>query len=383
MSDGRKHAKLSPSSAHRWRHCYASVALSEPFPQTSSSYADEGTAAHALAERALTYNKDTKFFIGEIILVGETEFKIDEDMAAYVQVYVDYVRREGEGKSMLFEQGLPLTPLTGESEAEGTADAVIIDGESIHVIDLKYGRGESVDATDNDQLRMYAAAARLKFSLLGAFTKFKVTIVQPRLDHIDAQEFDNTALDVFVTDIETAAFNIEAGRQTFVVGDKVCRWCKAKAVCPAYKEKVESVVSKSFDTLDKLPEVDLSDSMAFTDLVEDWSRAVRAEVERRLTSGIEVKGYKLVQGRMGARQWSDKEAVEDKLKNRMRYADDIIFKKELLSPTQLEKKLKDHPKHWAELQSLVVRKDGAPSVAPESDERPAIGSVDKSFEVLT
>lgn len=377
------HARLSPSSAHRWMHCYGSVKLSEQFPETSSVYADEGTAAHTLAERALTYSKDAAFFIGETITVGETGFVVDEDMAAAVQMYLDYVRREGEGKPMLFEQSLPLTPLTGEEGAFGTADAVIMDGNTLTIIDLKYGRGEEVDATDNEQLMMYAAAARLHYELVGDFTKFKVVIVQPRRDHIDDMDFDDKTLNDFCIKIGVAADRISTASEVYTPGDKTCLWCKAKAVCPALKAKVEALVSNSFDNLESAPQVDLSDSMKFTDLVEDWSRAVRAEVERRLTNGVPVPGYKLVQGRMGARQWSDKGAAEDKLKNQMRYADDIIFSKALLSPTQLEKKLsKDHPKHWGELQSLIVRKEGPPSVAEESDVRPALSSTTNSFEVI-
>ena len=123
--------------------------------------------------------------------------------------------------------------------------------------------------------------------------------------------------------------------------------------------------------------------MRLTDLVGDWASAVRAEVERRLLSGKAVKGFKIVRGRMGARQWSDEAAVIAKLKDQMRYADEVIFTKKLTSATQLEKKIgKEHPKHWSELQEFIVRKEGAPSVAPESDERPALEMGD-GFEVLT
>ena len=45
------HAKLSPSAASRWLNCPGSVALCATLPTPPSTYyADEGTAAHALAE---------------------------------------------------------------------------------------------------------------------------------------------------------------------------------------------------------------------------------------------------------------------------------------------------------------------------------------------
>lgn len=378
-----KHAELSPSSSHRWLNCTASIRLSKGFPDTSSSFADEGTCAHMLAERVLSSGKDAKFFIGETIVFGETGLVVDEEVAEYIQVYVDYVRREGEGKPMLFEQSLPLTSLTGEADAFGTADAVVVGVDTLTIIDLKYGRGESVDAVDNEQLMMYAAAAKLEYGLLGSFTKFKVAIVQPRLDHIDEMVFDAAKIDAFTERVRIACVNLRAGGEQYSPEESICRWCKAKAVCPALTKKVQDAVAGGFEVLDAVTEVDLSTSMALTDLVCDWASAVRAEVERRLVCGTSVEGFKLVRGRMGARSWTDAKAVEEMLKKQMRYPDAVVYKMTLESPTQLEKKLaKDHPKHWTTLQEHITRKEGSPSVAPESDERPAL-DVSGGFDVLT
>ena len=44
------HAKLSPSAAHRWLKCTASPLIESQYPNESSSYAQEGTLAHSLAE---------------------------------------------------------------------------------------------------------------------------------------------------------------------------------------------------------------------------------------------------------------------------------------------------------------------------------------------
>ena len=48
------HAKLSPSAASRWINCPGSVALCATLPKPPSTfYADEGTSAHALAEKCI------------------------------------------------------------------------------------------------------------------------------------------------------------------------------------------------------------------------------------------------------------------------------------------------------------------------------------------
>ena len=49
----RKHALLGASSSDRWLNCPPSLRLCENFPDSGSSYATEGTAAHELCEYKL------------------------------------------------------------------------------------------------------------------------------------------------------------------------------------------------------------------------------------------------------------------------------------------------------------------------------------------
>ena len=48
-----QHALLSPSSSERWLHCPRSARLCEDMADTTSSFASEGTEAHALCEHLL------------------------------------------------------------------------------------------------------------------------------------------------------------------------------------------------------------------------------------------------------------------------------------------------------------------------------------------
>lgn len=147
------HATLSPSGAERWSTCPASVQLEAPFPDTSSDYADEGTAARAVAEMALSEGKDAMAYKGRRIPMraGKT-VEVTADMATEVQKYVDYVRQVSEGHELLLEQRLDISAWV--PEAFGTSDAVILrtDGE-LHVCDLKFGRGVRVDTRDPPRSR--------------------------------------------------------------------------------------------------------------------------------------------------------------------------------------------------------------------------------------
>lgn len=139
------HAELSPSSAVRWMTCPGSVALCQGVTEAPSPYADEGTDAHELAAICLTTNTNAADHLGRVMELGH---KVDADMARHVQTYLDYVREvvAGTGGVLLVEQRLPISGITGEADAHGTSDAVILTDDEVIVIDLKYGMGETVDA---------------------------------------------------------------------------------------------------------------------------------------------------------------------------------------------------------------------------------------------
>ena len=157
-----------------------------------------------------------------------------------------------------------------------------------------------------------------------------------------------------------------------VVGTKQCRFCNKKATCRA----LTAVAMETFEAVqpDNVATDELAEAMAKADLIELWLKAVRAEVERRLLDGRKVPGFKLVQGRRGARAWSDKTEAEALLKS-MRLKVEEMYDLTLISPTNAEKLTKESvigPKQWVKVQSLITQPEGKPSVAPESDKRPAI-----------
>jgi len=49
----------------------------------------------------------------------------------------------------MVEQRLSIEAITKEPGAKGTSDAVILAGEELVIVDLKYGRGVKVDADEN------------------------------------------------------------------------------------------------------------------------------------------------------------------------------------------------------------------------------------------
>lgn len=426
-----KHAVLGPSSADRWVPCPGSVALSTGMPNTSNNAADEGTCYHFLASQCLEGGLDASDFVGRELCVAQThpdgdewsgfiedapagcEYRyrttVDHDNAQYLQVYLDYVRNAAMAATLYVEQALPISHLTEEEDAEGTGDAVIIneDQKEIHVIDLKFGRGVEVAAERNPQMMMYALGAMEKYP--GTYAKVRMTIVQPRSGDGKPKEWDCPVTEVFEfgNKVKRAAKSVwaaldlyqqinDAGMATdsevfqswcdqyLLVGDKQCRFCRAKARCPRIAANVEGMTAVEFDNPEQVelpvtivetpnqhPNADLAAKMDKCDLIEGWIKAVRAEVERELIEGREVPGYKLVQGKRGNRKWvSDAQAVE--LLKKMRLKQDEMFDFSVKSPANIEKLLKKAaPKKWERAAALIVQAEGGLSVAPVSDPRDA------------
>lgn len=376
------HASLSPSGAHRWMACPGSVALEATYPDESSVFAAEGTLAHDIASQCLTEGKHPTDFIGRVFEVDGFTFMADKTMADHVDDYMRLVREYAEGGELLVERRVGIGHLTGEEGAGGTSDAIIIKGDEIMVVDLKYGMGVRVDAGNNPQLMMYALGALNDYDVLGDFKTVTMVIHQPRMNHVSEYSIPVEELLKFADDVRDAAERTRWDDADLVPGEKQCRFCKAKASCFALRAEVAETVNAAplSDFADLIPQeinMETSDNylpvaMSKVEMIEQWCKAVRAETERRLLAGQSVTGYKLVEGRQGNREWKDPQAVEEMFKKTFRMRDDQAYDFKLISPTKAEKLFKENPKRWANLQEQITRSEGKPSVAPATDKRPAL-----------
>jgi hypothetical protein len=275
--------------------------------------------------------------------------------------------------------------------------------------DLKTGRGVAVVPDNTEQLRLYAGGKLLELDDLGIeVDTIDLAISQPRIQKAPSvwriSRADLVAwLQGRARSGAASVRNAQAAERSvdFDVflspGEKQCRWCKAKATCPALRAEVADTVTgarpapdMADDAFEILPadvdtaSTELAACLSKVDMIEDWCSAVRAEAHRRLTAGEPVPGYKLVQGKRGARAWADPAEAEAQLKA-MRLKVEDMYDLKLITPPSAEKLHKAKvigPRQWPKLQALITQRDGAPSVAPLSDPRPPIivQPIDDAFE---
>ena len=355
------HAKLGASNAHRWLNCPGSVSAEDGIPNTSSPFAEEGTMAHELAE--------TCFMVGSTEPLDDFA---DQDMADFVRVYVEHVNRLSEDADHV-EIEARVSYQQWVSGGFGTSDAVILKGDTLHICDLKYGMGVRVDAEENPQAMLYALGAFYEFDMISDIRRVVIHIVQPRLDHISQWEISISDLLRWAEWVKQRAEEALAEDAPRVPGEKQCRFCRAKASCAALQKMTQDVIMADFDDLDNAPKANtLSDAqmrraLEAKPVIEGWLGAIEGLVRDRLNNGGQFPGYKLVEGRSN-RQWEDVEEAEQLL-------DELIgpeqaFTRKIISPAQAEKVL--GKKRAGEIADLIVKPLGAPTLAPESDKRPAI-----------
>jgi hypothetical protein len=230
---------------------------------------------------------------------------------------------------------------------------------------------------------LYALGAYAEFGFISDFKTVCISIVQPRLDHIS--EWSISVKDLlkwaeWVSQRAELALSDEAERTP---GEKQCRFCKAKATCPALLKYTEDIIMADFDDLDDLPSPDrLSDDklrrvLEAKGLIEGWLTSVETVVRERLEEGKDFKGFKLVEGR-STRRWDDESEAEKSL---FELVGDSAFTKKLVSPAQAEKLVKKADK--TKLQALIVKPAGKATLAPESDKRPPLNLTDEDFSDVT
>lgn len=375
----RAHALLSASGASRWMNCTPSARLedAEKTEDTGSVYAQEGTLAHELGDLNLQlWHADCAGRIkirAQIAELRKDKLYTDE-MEEQVQKYTDYVgeqftaaKKSDRSSILIIEEKVPL-PYEG---GFGTCDANVISDGVLEIIDLKYGKGVKVSAVDNPQLKLYGLGALEIYDFIYSVDKVRLTIVQPRLDHISSWEISAEDLLQWCEDeVKPKAKLAFAGEGETCAGDW-CKWCKVKAKCRALANQNLAIAKHEFKDPKLLTDDEILEVYKQISTLTDWANSVSAHVLAEALAGKKWEGYKLVEGR-SVRKWKDqKETIEHFRKMGLPSTD--YSEPKLFGIGAMEKKLGKVRFAEEVAPKCVIKPQGKPTIALDSDKRPALG----------
>lgn len=362
----KKHAILSASSSHRWLNCNPSARLEQEFEDRTSEAAEEGTAAHALAEHKL--RKSLKMRSTRPV----SKYDSDE-MEAYTDGYVEFVlealeeaKQQCSDPLVMIEQRLDFSCYV--PDGFGTGDCLIVADHILHIIDFKYGMGVLVDAEDNPQMMLYALGALRLFDSLYDIDTVSMTIYQPRRENVSTCAMSVDALMFWVKNtLQPNADRAYKGEGEYIPGPW-CTFCKAAVKCRARAEEKLQLAKYEFAPPPLLTDAEIEDILSRLDDLTKWANEIAAYAQdAAVKHGKHWEGFKLVESRTN-RKYSDETAVIEAAKA-AGYSD--IFKKSLIPITEMEK-LMGKKTFASVLGGLIVKPQGKPALVPVSDKRPAI-----------
>lgn len=381
------HALLSASSAHRWLNCTPSARLEEPIPDSDSTYAAEGTLAHRLGELTLrsVWEGADAAAPGDFDEVTNDPMYCAE-MREHIDSYSNYVaERMAEAKSrcddplIFIEKRIDYSDFV--PEGFGTADCVIIADGSMEVIDLKYGAGIRVSAEGNPQMELYALGCLAAFDWLYDIREVKMTVFQPRIDSISTAVISANDLIAWAgSELRIKADLAYRGAGDFCPGEKTCKWCKIGDSCRARAEYQLELAKLEFAEPPMLSPEEIGDILTRLPGFIGWAEQVKGyALDIALNHGVRIPGWKTVEGRSN-RKYKDEAALASVL-TKAGYAD-IYQPQKLWGITAMEKQI--GKKKFNELaEGYVIKPEGAPTLVPESDNRPEINcaaAAAKDFE---
>lgn len=377
-----QHALLSPSAAHRWMNCTAAPRLEATVPDSSSTYAQEGTLAHAYCAKKL------KSFLGLDTAAEEKEIaKLDSlyhtgEMDEYTDAYKTIVlekfnaaRSVTKDAQLLIETRLDFSEYV--PEAFGTSDTTIIADGLMEVIDFKYGKGVRVSAVDNEQMKIYALGAYLRHSFEYRIDRVRMTIVQPRIDNLSESEMLIADLLKWADEeLRPKAAEAFSGHGTQNPGEW-CQFCKVKCRCKALAEKCTAVAQGNTDSGLLTPQQMAADVLPWLPIIKSWVSSMEDYTLQQALAGVSYPGFKLVEGRSNRKITDDKAVIALLLKEG--YDESEFMKPAALCGIGDLEKLVGKKRLTALCADYITKPQGKPTLTTADDKRPTYNAAVEDF----
>lgn len=376
----RDHALLSASSAHRWLNCPPSAIAAARYEDEGSEFAAEGTLAHEVAESvAGMVDPHGSWDLYDYL---KSHHGCDQEMIDCAMEYSDYIHEhiKSPTATVLLEQRVDFSPWV--PDGFGTCDCIILQDDTMTVIDYKYGKGVAVDAENNPQLRLYALGALNDFGIAYDVTKVETHIFQPRINNISFEAMAADELLKWGDSIKPIAQKAAKGKGTYKAGTH-CKFCphagKCRTLTNLCTEKVQA-----YGISAKVPVLaphEVAEVLELEPVFNLWLKRVKAQALQTLLDGGDIPGFKVVAGKEGNRKWKDEVEVLNALLC-SGYTREDVTETKLLSPAGMDSAI-GKKKVVELLGALIGRAPGAPIIATATDKRPVynrLAEAQKDFD---
>jgi len=369
-----KHALLSASSAHRWIACPPSALLSKKFEDSSSSFAQEGTDAHTLAQYKLEklLGLQTKDPTESLSFYDEEMNDHAENYAAFVLEQVEKAKEACADPQVLIEQKLDFSRYV--PEGFGHVDCLIISDGTLTVIDYKYGLGIKVSSERNPQMFCYALGGLALFDGIYDIDNVRLVIYQPRRENISEYTISKSELIHWAEDVLSPTAELASkGEGEYKAGEH-CQFCKAKATCRKRAEYNLELAKYDFEVPATLDHDEIAAILVKADELVSWANDVKEYALKEALNGTKFEGFKLVAGRSN-RKYTDEAAAADLV---IATGKDP-FEKKLLGITAMTALL--GKKAFEDiLGGLTYKPPGKPVLVTADDKRPEFNSAYEDFD---
>lgn len=376
-----KHALLSASSASRWLNCTAAPRFEEGLPESTSTYAEEGRLAHAIAE--LKVLKKFTVMTGRTYTTRLNKLKkdalYDQEMDKTTDLYLEHLTEQAMSYDSAPTVAAEVKVDFGEyvPEGFGTCDCVMIGGDTLSITDYKHGKGVPVSAVGNPQMRLYALGALKRYAPVFGDTikQVRMTIDQPRLDSYTSDLITVEELRAWGESIKPIAQKAFSGLGEFVPGEH-CRFCRGKAQCRARAnvntalEDFKDCVLPGKPVLDDLAHIltdaEIGDLLIRGQQLVQWYKDLEEYATKALLDGKPIEGWKLVAGRSN-RTFTDQDAAI-KAVIAAGYDEALVYDRKPKTLSELEK-LMGKAEFAEKIGGFVVKPLGKPTLALATDKR--------------
>ena len=369
MSEERKHSILAPSSKE-WVHCgYSAKFLANKEEETNDA-SEFGTECHALAEAYIKQSLKIDDFDEEPVSIDELKSSFrhyDEEMETLATGYANFVisqadyeeKRTGKKPIVFVEQ---LLEMDYAPDTHGTADAIIIAGDTLTIIDNKTGfipvkvfEGNEL----NSQLGIYGLYAYKLFADVYPIKKIRLVIYQERIHNIDDQTVNVEDLLEWEVGVLRPAAKEAQNPNAEAVSGKWCKYCPGRNVCRQRSEDALSIKVEKKPEL--MTDAEIEELLPKLDFIIDYCASIKDYALKKAIEGKKWKGYVLSESST-KRKISDEEAVKKILKE-AGYCPEVS---KLMSIRELQK-LVGKTKFNDLVGQYVIKPKGQPVLAPETD----------------